>query len=279
MFFQSTFVSQSNFFLVLVVIFSSPGKKKSFIKQTKRSTQKNCIAVIVSKWMQHNSIFTGIFNGSDTSIIGKHCGWWDVHPPTYLNKSYDSSQIRPIAELLLLEEYTWVRRKRVCRDCSDLFMESNDWLISRFSLPRHVGFDLCHNFEAQLSRETRWSNTIQYRCRCRCSLGFLAALSFQREIRDRAGVSQPTKSRVVPKVLAGIKSLSKKFIKFPYDAQLSVIKSQFYEIAWFANVNWRQAFQMRTLGTQTSVLIRSRHVWLAQSSLLEATHRELFGSV
>lgn len=66
--------------------------------------------------MQHNSIFTGIFNGSDTSIIGKHCGWWDVHPPTYLNKSYDSSQIRPIAELLLLEEYTWVRRKSVGRN-------------------------------------------------------------------------------------------------------------------------------------------------------------------
>uniref|UniRef100_A0A671Y2E2 Putative nuclease HARBI1 n=1 Tax=Sparus aurata TaxID=8175 RepID=A0A671Y2E2_SPAAU len=41
----------------------------------------------------------------------------------------------------------------------------------------------------------------------------------------------------MPAVLAAIKSLSRKYIRFPYnDAQQSVIKRQFYEIAGFPNV-------------------------------------------
>lgn len=50
---------------------------------------------------------------------------------------------------------------------------------------------------------------------------------------------------MVPEVLAEIKSLSKKYIKFPYNAQQSVFKSQFYEIAWFpyltGMVDWTRA--------------------------------------
>ena len=49
----------------------------------------------------------------------------------------------------------------------------------------------------------------------RSTLGFLATGSFQREIRDRSGISQPSISRTMPAVLAAIMSLSERYIKFP----------------------------------------------------------------
>ena len=40
--------------------------------------------------------------------------------------------------------------------------------------------------------------------------------TFQRELADRSGVSQPTFSRVMLDVLGGIIGLSQQYIKFPY---------------------------------------------------------------
>ena len=97
--------------------------------------------------------------------------------------------------------------------------------------------DLCNNLDARLKRETRWSNALPVPVQVLAMLGFLATTAFQREIGDGAGASQPTISRTMPAVLAAIKSLSRKYIRFPYnDAQQSVIKRQFYEIAGFPNV-------------------------------------------
>jgi len=70
-------------------------------------------------------------------------------------------------------------------------------------------------------------------CACDGALnfGFLATGTFQREIGDRSGISQPTFSRTMPAVLAAMKSF------FPYDdGQQSVIKRELYEIAGFPNV-------------------------------------------
>ena len=142
-----------------------------------------------------------------------------------------------LSKLVLDEQYARVRCERVFRDRRDLLMESDAWLISRFRLPRHVLIDLCNNFDARLKRETRRSNALPVPVQVLATLGFLATVTFQREIGDRAGVSQPTISRTMPEVLAAIKSLSRKYIRFPYnDAQQSVIKRQFYEIAGFPNV-------------------------------------------
>uniref|UniRef100_A0A3B4VC25 Putative nuclease HARBI1 n=1 Tax=Seriola dumerili TaxID=41447 RepID=A0A3B4VC25_SERDU len=128
-----------------------------------------------------------------------------------------------MADLLVLEEqYARVRRERVFRDRRDLLMESDAWLISRFRLPRHVIIELCNNLDARLKRETRRSNALPVPVQVLATLGFLATGTFQREIGDRAGVSQPTISRTMPAVLAAIKSLSRKYIRFPYnDAQQS----------------------------------------------------------
>ncbi len=57
------------------------------------------------------------------------------------------------------------------------------------------------------------------------TLGFLATGTFQREIGDRSGISQPTFSRTMPAVLAAMKSFFRRYIQFPYDdGQQSVIK-------------------------------------------------------
>ena len=71
-----------------------------------------------------------------------------------------------------------------------------------------------------------------------CStLGFLATGTFQREIGDRSGISQPSISRTMPAVLAAIMSLSEYYIKFPYNNdQQTGIKQDFYAIARFPNV-------------------------------------------
>lgn len=143
-----------------------------------------------------------------------------------------------MADLALLEDVNAaLRRERVFRDRRDLFGEEDGWLLSRFRLPRHVLLELCQNLEPRLQRATRCSNAIPVPVQVLSTIGFLATGTFQREIGDRSGVSQPTISRMMPDVLAAIKSLAPRFIRFPYgDDRQTMIKREFYEIAGFPNV-------------------------------------------
>ena len=143
-----------------------------------------------------------------------------------------------MADLALLEDLNArLRRERVFRDRADFFMESDEWLLSRFRLPRHLLMELCNALEPQLRRETRRSNAIPVPVQVWSTLGFLATGTFQREIGDRSGISQPSISRTMPAVLAAIMSLSKRYIKFPYNNdQQTGIKRDFYAIARFPNV-------------------------------------------
>uniref|UniRef100_A0A3B4VHQ6 DDE Tnp4 domain-containing protein n=1 Tax=Seriola dumerili TaxID=41447 RepID=A0A3B4VHQ6_SERDU len=95
-----------------------------------------------------------------------------------------------------------------------------------FRLPRHVIIELCNNLDARLKRETRRSNALPVPVQVLATLGFLATRTFQREIGDRLGsLSQTSAGRC------------QQYIRFPYnDAQQSVIKRQFYEIAGFPNL-------------------------------------------
>ena len=141
-----------------------------------------------------------------------------------------------MADLALLEDLNArLRRERVFRDRADFFMESDEWLLSRFRLPRHLLMELCNALEPQLRRETRRSNAIPVQV---CStLGLLATGILQREIGDRSAISQPSISRTMPAVLAAIMSLSERYIKFPYNNdQQTGIKRDFYAIARFPNV-------------------------------------------
>uniref|UniRef100_A0A3Q3GWN6 Putative nuclease HARBI1 n=1 Tax=Labrus bergylta TaxID=56723 RepID=A0A3Q3GWN6_9LABR len=68
-------------------------------------------------------------------------------------------------------------------------------------------------------------------------LSTLGSLATEREIGVRSCISQQTISRTMPAVCAAIKVLSAQYIRFPFnDAQQTVIKRGFYEIAGFPNV-------------------------------------------
>ena len=54
-----------------------------------------------------------------------------------------------MADLALLEDLNArLRRERVFRDRAHFFMESDEWLLSRFRLPRHLPMELCNSFGA-----------------------------------------------------------------------------------------------------------------------------------
>ncbi len=78
-----------------------------------------------------------------------------------------------MADLALLEDlYVPLRRERVFLDRRDLFMESDEWLLSRFCLPRHLLVQLCHDLEPQLRKETQRSHAIPVPVMVLSTLGF-----------------------------------------------------------------------------------------------------------
>ncbi|XP_059202297.1 putative nuclease HARBI1 [Centropristis striata] len=73
--------------------------------------------------------------------------------------------------------------------------------------------------EPNLTRPTKRSHAIPAHLQVLSVLGFLATGTFQREIGDRSGISQPSMSRILPAVLRGIIKLMPEYIQFPYGAQ------------------------------------------------------------
>ena len=172
-----------------------------------------------------------------------------------------------MADLALLEDLNArLRRERVFRDRADFFKEGDEWLLSRFRLPRHLLMELCNALEPQLRRETRRSNAIPVQV---CStLGLLATGILQREIGDRSAISQPSISRTMPAVLAAIMSLSERYIKFPYNNdQQTGIKRDFYAIARFPNV----------IGAVDCTHVRMNHLlMITRTSTAKATIQLMF---
>lgn len=144
-----------------------------------------------------------------------------------------------MADLALLHDLAqgalW--RERNFRDRTDLLAETDEWLISRFRLPRPVLLYLCNILEPNLTRPTNRSHAIPAHVQVLSALGFFATGTFQREIGDRSGISQPSMSRILPAVLDGIIRLMPDYIEFPYGAQRQVeVKQGFSDIANLPNV-------------------------------------------
>lgn len=53
-----------------------------------------------------------------------------------------------------------IRRERVFRDHQDLLAHDDDWLISRFRLPRAVLLELCAELGPALQRSTRRTHAL-----------------------------------------------------------------------------------------------------------------------
>uniref|UniRef100_A0A3B3SEG3 Putative nuclease HARBI1 n=1 Tax=Paramormyrops kingsleyae TaxID=1676925 RepID=A0A3B3SEG3_9TELE len=119
----------------------------------------------------------------------------------------------------------------------DLFAESDKYLISRFRLPRLVLTELCDTLEPVLRSHTRRLNPVPPHVQIICTLGFLATGTFQRELADWVGISQPSISRALPRVVDGIHQLATQYISFPYRPQQQLpVKRGFYTIAGLPNI-------------------------------------------
>ena len=88
-----------------------------------------------------------------------------------------------------------------------------------------------------LERETQRTKAIPVHIQLLSTLGLLANGTFQREIGDICGISQPTLSRIMPAVLDAFISLAPIYIQFPYrHHQQPDIKQGFHAIAGFPNI-------------------------------------------
>uniref|UniRef100_A0AAZ3SJ80 DDE Tnp4 domain-containing protein n=1 Tax=Oncorhynchus tshawytscha TaxID=74940 RepID=A0AAZ3SJ80_ONCTS len=105
-----------------------------------------------------------------------------------------------MANLALLEDLAQaaLRKERVFNEGADLFAESDAWLISRFRFPRHILLYPCNQLLPVLERETKRTNATPVHTQVLSTLGLLATGTFQREIADRSGISQPTMSQILP---------------------------------------------------------------------------------
>ncbi len=126
-----------------------------------------------------------------------------------------------MAALALLEDIAnrAMRRQRVFRDRADFFAYGDEWLISRYRLPRAALLHLCALIGPSIQRRTNCNQAIPVEVQVLSVLGFLATGTFQREIGDRSGISQPSVCRLMPAVLQGIIRLSARYIRFPYTAE------------------------------------------------------------
>nr|XP_055063040.1 putative nuclease HARBI1 isoform X2 [Misgurnus anguillicaudatus] len=144
-----------------------------------------------------------------------------------------------MAYLALLEDLAnrALRRERVFKDRADLLGESTEWLLSRYRFPRNILLDLCRDLGPTLERETQRTKAIPVHIQLLSTLGFLATGTFQREVGDICGISQPSLSRIMPAVLDAIIVLAPNYIQFPYrNPQQAEVKRGFHAIARFSNI-------------------------------------------
>lgn len=123
-----------------------------------------------------------------------------------------------MAALALLEDLAnhAFRRERVFRDRADVFAHDDEWLTSRYRFPRAILLHLCDQLSPGLERRTRCNSPIPVPVQVLSILGFLATGTFQRELADRSGISQPSFSRILPDVIGGILRNSPRHLRYPF---------------------------------------------------------------
>ena len=114
-----------------------------------------------------------------------------------------------MAALALLEDLArGMQRERIFRDHEDYLAHDDEWLISRFRLPRAILVQICGELELALKRPTRQNRSIPVQVQVLTTLGFLATGTFQHELADRSSISQPSLSAIMPAVWRGLIELT-----------------------------------------------------------------------
>jgi len=86
--------------------------------------------------------------------------------------------------------------------------------------------EICNCLEPALQSHTQRSNSVL------STLGFLATETFQQELGDRVGISQPSISSALPRVVNAISYQATQYIKFSHTAEEQVtVKRGFNSIA------------------------------------------------
>ena len=163
------------------------------------------------------------------------CQWFNINQvhwkPYTWHFSIQGPQNNGIYIAAARDCWSALRRDQMFRDHIDLFSESDEFLFGCFRLPRPVLIDLCNHLEPALWSHTLRSNPVPPHVQVLLTLSFLATGTFQRELGDRVGISQPSISRALPRVVDAINQLATQYIKFPYKAEDQVaVKRGFHNI-------------------------------------------------
>ncbi len=114
------------------------------------------------------------------------------------------------------------------------------WLaycMNEFRFPRPILFKFCAELGPTLEQPTSRNRPTKFPLQVLTILGFLATGTFQRELADRSGISQPSLSLVVPSMWIGIIGITQQYMWFPYTVgEQADIKAQFAATSAFPNV-------------------------------------------
>jgi hypothetical protein len=130
-----------------------------------------------------------------------------------------------------------LRRERVYRhrvNPLDIFSDSEIFMRYRFS--RQGIVFLCNLLNDSIAPVTYRSQSIPVPIQILVTLRFLATGSMQLTVSDTFGISQPSVSRIVRKVVRALNRFQNHFIKFPSNNELPIIKQGFFRYRSFPNV-------------------------------------------
>ena len=129
------------------------------------------------------------------------------------------------------------RRDRIFRDRDNpLDYETEEAIVSKYRLPRHIIIQLCQQFEHELQRPTLRSCALTVSLQIMVALRFFATGSFQAVVGDIHNISRQSVSYVLSDVIECLVRVANTYIFMPTNqGALNEIKRGFHEIEGFPN--------------------------------------------
>lgn len=136
-----------------------------------------------------------------------------------------------------LKRRTCRRRDRIFRDRDNpLDYETEEAIVGKYRLPRHIIIQLCQQFEYELKRPTLRSCALPVSLQIMVALRFFATGSFQDVVGDIHNISRQSVSYVLGDVVECLVRVANNYIFMPTNqGALNEIKRGFHEIAGFPN--------------------------------------------
>ncbi|KAJ1213759.1 hypothetical protein NDU88_001390 [Pleurodeles waltl] len=181
---------------------------------------------------RHKHFWAGIRTDSATHRLNHNSA---KHPcATYV--VYD-----PLLTLLLHRAYPLGQMMRWChppvyRPLVDLSTMEDRHIIITYRLDRATIHELCAQLEPDLMSSIRHRTGIPPLVQILSVLHFLASGSFQTTVVMASGMSQPTFSNVLSRVLSALLKHMHSYIVFPQVEDLPTVKGDFYALGHIPNI-------------------------------------------